>query len=133
MVKRFDGDARMIWNDGDAEQIICRLTDTLGMGPQLARMTLLGLRECGLAKGNIKGKADTHVLRVSGRLTRGEGFATREIALSDAVLAELGPRDNWKFDLPLYTTGREVCHASNPQCDVCPFRRVCAYAKSATA
>lgn len=123
----FDGDARQIWQGRSADAVLRILLDTLTMGPQLARMAVLGLLECGHIDGDSLPKADVHVRRVLGRVVRGKEFSTAEVAQADRTIRRAMPEKGWQLDLPLYTLGRRHCLGRDPKCSECPARRLCAY------
>lgn len=68
VVEQYSGDARKIWEGVPTAQALERLVE-LGVGEQLSRMTVGGLRDCGWLKGPADVKPDSHVTRVLGRVS----------------------------------------------------------------
>lgn len=130
MVSAFCGDARQIWHSGDPSETRASIEKQLGMGPQLARMCVLGLLECGIIKGDGDVKADLHVRRVAGRLLRGRGYAVSEAGQVHTELRKIKPSHPWKLDLPLFEIGRRFCFEHKPDCENCPVESVCKYARN---
>ena len=74
----------------------------------------------------FKGQAiavDTHVLRVSNRL----GFAKTDNPYQcERALMNKFDKTTWgKLHLQLVHFGRYICKAQNPQCEKCPFIKIC--------
>lgn len=129
MVNHFDGNALTVWSSRDPETTLCNLAGTLRIGPQLARMCVLGLLEHGLLDGDGDVKADVHVCRVLGRAVHGVPFLIADTHRVQETLREMKPQQKWLLDLPLWAIGRQHCHASNPVCTACPIRAECRYAR----
>lgn len=67
---------------------------------------------------------DTHIYRVSGRL----GIRAQNLTLEqthDFLESVLNPKDYYAAHLNLIRLGREICHARNPQCPLCPLMDIC--------
>lgn len=66
---------------------------------------------------------DTHCCRVSRRLGLTEATHPDRI---EKDLAQLLPPEEWgSFSLRIIQHGRQICHARNPECDVCPLQSLC--------
>ena len=71
---------------------------------------------------------DTHVNRISKRL----GLAPPRVAPEkvEEYLVRLIPRDKWIYvNHAMVDHGRKICKPIKPNCDVCPLRELCPYAK----
>ena len=93
-----------------------------GVGPKTAAIVLL------FSLGVPAFPVDTHVHRLAGRL----GLIPTQAGADKAhvILEELTPPELYlPFHLNLITHGRRVCHARNPQCEVCVLQSVCTYYK----
>jgi endonuclease-3 len=68
---------------------------------------------------------DTHVLRVSNRLTLSDSNNPLKV---ERDLAELYPQEQWYLlHLRLIHFGRYFCKAIKPRCEECPFTAFCRY------
>jgi endonuclease-3 len=91
-----------------------------GVGPKTASIVLL------FSLGKPAFPVDTHIYRVSGRL----GLRPEKMSVEQAHqhLAQLFPVDTYyPLHLNLIRLGREICHARNPECPVCPLKDLCLY------
>lgn len=71
---------------------------------------------------------DTHVLRVSNRLTLSNSNNPRIV---EKDLAALFPKEQWYYlHLRLIHFGRYFCKAQKPKCEECPFTDFCRYYNS---
>jgi endonuclease-3 len=98
------------------------LTDIKGVGPKTAAIVLL------FAFGRPAFPVDTHVHRVTRRL----GLIGPKVSAEKAhnLLREIGqPETFYAFHLNIIRHGRQVCHARNPKCSVCPLSELCLYFK----
>ncbi len=113
-------DLTPLCGDPEAEK---KLTSIKGVGIKTARVTLLFGCE------QDKFPIDTHIFRVMKRLGIIPQNVTREKAhrLVDEIL-EPGIAD--VLHLNIIRLGREICHARNPECDICPLKELCDYAKA---
>jgi len=71
---------------------------------------------------------DTHVNRISKRL----GLAPPRVAPEkvEEYLVRLIPRDKWIYvNHAMVDHGRKICKPIKPNCDTCPLRELCPYAK----
>ena len=67
---------------------------------------------------------DTHIYRVSGRLgIRAQNFTLEQT--HDFLESAINPKDYYAAHLNLIRLGREICHARNPQCPLCPLLDIC--------
>jgi endonuclease III len=91
-----------------------------GVGPKTAAIVLLfSLRRPAFP-------VDTHVHRVARRL----GLIGPRVSAEQAhqlLEAQLPPEWYYPFHINVIQHGREICHARNPQCQVCMLRDVCDY------
>lgn len=91
-----------------------------GVGPKTASIVL----QFSLSKPAFP--VDTHVYRVSGRI----GLRPEKMSVEQAhkFLAQLFRPDQYgPAHLNLIRLGREICHARNPKCPVCPVNALCDY------
>ncbi|MCL2037240.1 MAG: endonuclease III [Oscillospiraceae bacterium] len=95
----------------------------------LLKLPGVGRKTANLILGELYGKpaivADTHVIRLSGRL----GMVSTKNALKvEAKLWEIiPPEDGLNFCHRLVLHGRNVCKAGNPNCDSCGLKDLCEY------
>jgi endonuclease III len=91
-----------------------------GVGPKTAAIVLL------FSLGRPAFPVDTHVHRVTKRLGLIPSRASREKA--HKILEELVPAElYYAFHINLIRHGRSVCHARQPQCEICMLHDLCAY------
>ncbi len=94
------------------------LTQFNGVGPKTASIVLL------FSLGVPMFPVDTHVHRVTGRL--GLRPATMSADQSHEWLELLfAPETYLDAHINLIRHGREICHARNPQCEICPVQHLC--------
>lgn len=96
------------------------LTQIKGIGPKTAAIILL------FSLGMPAFPVDTHVHRVTGRL----GLIGPKVSAERAhdLLEDLLPPEwYYPFHLNVIRHGREICHARNPKCEICPLQDLCAY------
>lgn len=94
------------------------LTQFNGIGPKTASIVLL------FSLGVPAFPVDTHVHRVTGRL----GLRPETLSADDshAWLEQIFvPEAYHDAHINLIRHGREICHARNPRCAICPLQRVC--------
>lgn len=94
------------------------LTQFNGVGPKTASIVLL------FSLGVPAFPVDTHVHRVTGRL----GLRPEKLSADDSHewLEQLfEPETYVDAHINLIRHGREICHARNPQCEICPLQRLC--------
>ena len=92
----------------------------------------VGRKIASLLVSDIYGKpaivADTHCIRISGRLGLADSKDPYKVELS---LKKLIPEDEQSdFCHRLVMFGREVCDARNPKCTECPLTEICKYYSS---
>jgi endonuclease-3 len=96
------------------------LTQFNGIGPKTASIVML------FSLGIPAFPVDTHVHRVTGRL----GLRPEKMTADEchAYFEKLFPPETfYAAHLNLIQHGREVCHARNPKCELCPLTRQCEY------
>lgn len=91
-----------------------------GVGPKTASIVLL------FCLGKPAFPVDTHIQRVTGRIgLRPEKMSNEE---AHRHLAELFLPETYKSaHLNIIKLGREVCHPSHPECDICVLQSLCDY------
>lgn len=98
---------------------------------ELTTLPGIGRKTANLIMGDIYGKpaivADTHCIRISGRL----GFATsKDPARTERELKEIiAPEKSSDFCHRLVLFGRETCKARAPRCNGCELREYCPFEK----
>lgn len=107
--------------DGEVPNDIEKLQTLAGVGRKTANVVY--------AEG-FKGEAiavDTHVLRVSNRL----GFANTDnpYICERTLMGRFDKKDWGKLHLQLVHFGRYKCKAQRPDCQTCPFTKMCKYFK----
>lgn len=106
--------------DLPAEEAFTWLKHFKGVGPKTASIVLQ------FSLGKPAFPVDTHVYRVSGRIgLRPEKMSVEQTHLFLAQLFH--PQQYGPAHLNLIRLGREICHARNPQCPVCPVKELCNY------
>jgi endonuclease-3 len=91
-----------------------------GVGPKTAAIVLL------FSLGKPDFPVDTHIYRVTGRLGLRPDRMNAEAAHEH--LASIFPPESYEeVHLNLIHHGREICHARNPQCELCFLSDLCAY------
>ena len=118
LVEQYDG---VLPDDMDA------LLTLPGVGRKIANLLL----------GDIYHKpaivADTHCIRISGRLGFVPADCKDPVKVERALVPLIPPEEQSDFCHRLVWFGREVCTARSPKCDKCPLRSECpSSAKSAT-
>jgi len=106
--------------DLPVDQAKAWLTQVKGIGPKTAAIILL------FSLGMPAFPVDTHVHRVTRRL----GLIGPKVSAEKAhdVLEALLPADTYyPFHLNVIRHGRQVCHARNPKCEICPLQTLCDY------
>ena len=114
-------ECRMLVEDFDGE-----LPDTM---EELLRFRGVGRKIANLLLGDVFGKggivADTHCIRISGRL----GFYPEEWKdplKTERVMSALIPEaEQSDFCHRIVLFGREYCKAQSPECALCPMRDIC--------
>lgn len=101
------------------------LTQIRGIGPKTAAIILL------FSLGMPAFPVDTHVHRVTRRL----GLIGPKVSAERAhvILEDLLPAGiYYPFHLNVIRHGREICHARNPRCEICPLQTLCDYYQEMT-
>lgn len=99
------------------------LTSFHGVGPKTAAIVLC------FAFQRPAFPVDTHIHRVGQRI----GFLPQGISADNAhpvMEAIVPPQDYFAFHLNMIRLGREICHARNPNCAICPLTAHCDYYQS---
>jgi endonuclease-3 len=102
----------------DVDEARARLLELPGVGRKTAACVLL------FAFGARDVPVDTHVSRVGTRLGLFRPRAGFE-ELHDIMLALTRPGEELELHVNLLRHGRRLCHAREPECPVCPLRRMC--------
>lgn len=99
------------------------LTALPGIGRKSANVIM---RETGKeAEGII---VDLHVLRVAPRLEIAIGTDPKKI---EKQLMDILPQQVWsEIGMAISFLGREICRPTNPRCEECPMKKVCAFFNS---
>lgn len=122
-------------NIKDFSAIICesfngRVPDTM---EALLTLPGVGRKIANLILGDIYGKpaivADTHCIRISGRLGLCDSKTPEKVEKTLVGLVE--PSEQSDFCHRLVWFGREVCDAKKPKCAECPLRGDCEYVLNA--
>ena len=120
-------------NIKDFSAIICekfdgRVPDTM---EELLTLPGVGRKIANLILGDIYGKpaivADTHCIRISGRLGLCDSKTPEKVEKTLVALVE--PKEQSDFCHRLVWFGREVCDARKPKCAECPLCGDCEYIK----
>ncbi|MCC9078608.1 endonuclease III [Litorilinea aerophila] len=104
----------------DVKEALAYLTSLPGVGHKTASIVLL------FCFNKPTFPVDTHVQRISRRL----GISSRK-ASAEKVKADwealLPPETFYTLHLNLIRHGREICHAREPRCEICPLQDLCDY------
>ena len=97
---------------------------------ELTKLPGVGRKTANLVCGDVFGKpavvADTHCIRIAGRLGLTDG--TKDPYKVEMQLKKLlPPEESNDFCHRLVLFGREICSARSPRCGECPLRAVCAH------
>ncbi len=126
LVEEFDGNAATIWTGTTPRVVRKRLQRIYGVGPGLAAMVVLLLRDqYGFFRGEedeIDIKPDVHVVRV---LKRSGLIQCENDDLAVCAARQLSPQYPAELDWPTWDIGQRWCHRTNPDCDNCPLSAVC--------
>lgn len=121
---QYPGDAREIWSGKSPFEALTHL-EALRAGPQISRMIVGALRDCGQIKGDFCDvKADRHLCRVLGRAVYGDKISEGKVT---EVTRQLNPADPWQLDWPLFNIGTSYCRPTRPDCPKCYLRPHCVY------
>ncbi len=118
-------------NIKDFSAIICerfdgKVPDTM---EELLTLPGVGRKIANLILGDIYGKpaivADTHCIRISGRLGLCDSKTPEKVERTLVSLVE--PQEQSDFCHRLVLFGREICESRKPKCEECPLRYDCEY------
>jgi endonuclease-3 len=110
--------AQKIKKDSAIPLNLAELTELPGIGRKSANVIL---REAGaLPEGII---VDLHVVRVAARLGITRETDPKKI---EQRLMDILPPKEWDAGMAMSFLGREICHPQ-PECPICPMKKVCAY------
>jgi endonuclease-3 len=112
--------------DWSVDEAKAWLTQIKGIGPKTAAIILL------FSLDMPAFPVDTHVHRVTQRL----GLIGPKVSAEKAhvILEDLLPPDiYYPFHLNVIRHGREICHARNPRCEICPLQTLCDYYRGITS
>lgn len=95
---------------------------------ELVKLPGVGRKTANLVCGDVYGKpavvADTHCIRITGRLGLTDG--TKDPYKVEMQLKKvLPPEESNDFCHRLVLFGRDVCSARSPKCEACPLREFC--------
>jgi endonuclease III len=102
---------------------------------ELVKLPGIGRKTANVVLGNAFGIpgifVDTHLGRVSQRL----GLTKQKDPVKiEFDLMPLVPKEHWvKFSHQMIQHGRQICHARNPQCPICPLLPYCDFGQQAQA
>lgn len=101
---------------------------------ELLKLPGVGRKTANLVLGDVYGKpayvADTHCIRISGRIGLTDG--TKDPASVEKQLRLVIPPDESSdFCHRLVLHGRAICTARAPECGRCPIRKYCDFGKAA--
>lgn len=119
----------------DIVQMCAVLRDTYGgeipdTVEELTKLPGVGRKTANLICGDVFGKpavvADTHCIRICGRLGLTDG--TKDPYKVEQQLKKvLPPEESNAFCHRLVLFGRDICSARSPRCSLCPLREICAH------
>ncbi|HOG48026.1 MAG TPA: endonuclease III [Anaerolineae bacterium] len=107
-------------NDMSVAEAKAWLTAIKGVGPKTAAIILL------FSFGRPAFPVDTHIHRVGKRLALIGARVSREKA-HGIFEALIPPELYYPAHIDIIRHGREICHAQQPRCEVCPLRDLCCY------
>ena len=95
---------------------------------ELTRLPGVGRKTANLVCGDVFGKpavvADTHCIRITGRLGLTDG--TKDpLSVERQLRRVLPPQESNAFCHRIVLFGREVCTARAPKCGQCPLAEIC--------
>ncbi|MEP7317827.1 MAG: endonuclease III [Panacibacter sp.] len=114
--------SKKIKKDKNIPLTLEELTELQGIGRKSANVIK---RESGAeAEGII---VDLHVVRVAPRLGIATGADPKKI---EKQMMDVLPQNQWDAGMAMSFLGREICRPTNPKCEVCVMKTVCAYYNS---
>ena len=95
---------------------------------ELMKIKGVGSKTANMILGGAFGKpaiiVDTHFDRVSKRLGLVSKSADRKEV--EEEIKKVIPEKDWtRFSFALIRHGKKICHAKNPECEICPFSDLC--------
>jgi endonuclease-3 len=95
---------------------------------ELTKLPGVGRKTANLVCGDVYGKpavvADTHCIRITGRLGLTDG--TKDPYKVEMQLRKvLPPDESNNFCHRLVLFGRDTCSARSPKCEECPLKEIC--------
>ena len=94
---------------------------------ELTKLPGVGRKTANLVCGDIFGKpavvADTHCIRISGRLGLTDSKDPYKVEMQLRKL--LPPEESNAFCHRLVLFGRDICSARSPRCSACPLAGIC--------
>lgn len=94
---------------------------------ELVKLPGVGRKTANLVCGDVYGKpavvADTHCIRITGKLGLTDSKDPYKVEMQLKKL--LPPEESNDFCHRLVLFGRDICSARSPKCDVCPLRDFC--------
>ena len=94
---------------------------------ELLRLPGIGRKTANLICGDVYGKpavvADTHCIRISGKLGLVDSKDPYKVEMQ--LRKVLPPEESNDFCHRLVLFGRDVCSARSPKCETCPLNEVC--------
>jgi endonuclease III len=130
VVRRFGGDAAAIWRGRRSSEVHDLFLSIYGVGEGIASMAVVLIEKARLRepfppedRKTMDIKPDVHLRRVLCRI----GVA-RDQTVNEALRASrwLNPSCPADLNEPLWDIGRMTCHASAPECHLCPIDGYCA-------
>lgn len=95
---------------------------------ELIKLPGVGRKTANLVCGDVYGKpavvADTHCIRITGKLGLTDG-SKDPYKVEMQLKKILPPEESNDFCHRLVLFGRDICSARSPRCDVCPLRDFC--------
>ncbi|MBE6806903.1 MAG: endonuclease III [Ruminococcaceae bacterium] len=96
---------------------------------ELTKLPGVGRKTANLVCGDVYGKpavvADTHCIRITGRLGLTDG-SKDPYKVEMQLCKVLPPEESNDFCHRLVLFGRDTCSARTPKCEICPLREICA-------
>lgn len=113
--------AKTIQSDENIPLTMEKLTALKGIGRKSANVIL---RETNKSPEGII--ADIHVIRVAPRI--GLCNESKDGNKVEKQLMQILPKNIWnEIGMTLSFLGREICHTTNPKCEICSINNICLY------